>query len=49
MKGIITVRYRTETGLTPYKFNWLNKRIGYTDEYVNWLEKQCVLSDVVIS
>lgn len=43
MKGIITVRYRKETGLNPYRFNLFGKKIGYTTAYTKWLEKQCTI------
>lgn len=45
---IITNRYRKETGLSAYKFNWFGKRI-HNQEYINWLEKQCTIKGVVKS
>jgi len=43
MKGIITVRYKKETGFNPYRFNLFGKKIGYTTAYTKWLEKQCTI------
>ena len=40
---IITLRYKKETGLTAYRFNFFSKRIGYTTDYTKWLEKQCTM------
>lgn len=36
---IITNRYKRETGKSPCKFNWFNKRI-HNQDYIDWLEKQ---------
>ena len=43
---IITNRYREETGLSAYKYNFLGKRI-HNQDYINWLEKQCTINIVV--
>lgn len=44
---IITNRYRRETGLSAYKYNWFGKRI-HNQAYIDWLEKQCVIHNVVV-
>lgn len=45
---IITQRYRRETGKSAYKHNWFGKRI-HNQDYVDWLEKQCVINVVVFN
>lgn len=45
---IITLKYKRETGLTPYRFNLFRKQKGFTDAYVNWLEKQLIIGGVSI-
>ena len=45
---IITLKYKIETGLNPYRFNLLGKRKGFTDAYVNWLEKQLIIGGINI-
>ena len=41
---IITNRYKKETGLSAYKYNWFGKRI-HNQKYIDWLEKQCTKKD----
>ena len=43
---IITQRYRRETGKSAYKYNWFGKKI-HNQDYIDWLEKQLTLTDVV--
>lgn len=45
---IITNRYRRETGKSAYKHNWFGKRI-HNQAYIDWLEKQCTINNVVSS
>lgn len=44
---IITNRYRKETGKCAYKFNFLGGR-KHNQEYVDWLEKQCTIHNVIV-
>lgn len=48
MREIITQRYRRETGLSAYKFNWFGKKV-HNQDYINWLEKQCTIRVVSCS
>ena len=36
---IITNRYKRETGLSAYKYNFFGKRI-HNQKYIDWLENQ---------